>query len=304
MFVDRFRLHMLAGRTILHITAFRSDHVSPKPSARIYLAAVAMLSANLSGLNAHAQAVDASGGTEVGTRRAPDFVAIGAGIAPKYEGSDKFRVIPFAIGDIHLYGTELELRGTNARLDVVGGGAFAAGPAFNVRLDRKSSAGTDRGSFGRIPVAAEAGGFVRYRLGGNAVGEGAIDLSGQILADVSSVYKGVVGTATVSYAAVRTLKYFVTADVSTTIGDAKYQRRYFGVTPEVAARTGLAAYDPGAGVRDVTVGATGGLQLTRRIGVIGRVAYARLVDKSGDSPIARDKSRDQLLTGVAVSYRF
>jgi MipA family protein len=90
-----------------------------------------------------------------------------------------------------------------------------------------------------------------------------------------------------------------------TLADARYQRAWFGVSPEAAARTGLATYSPGAGVQ--SLGATSRViyALTPRWGVQAQAMYQRLVDDAARSPVIRRvDSRDQLSAGIALSYTF
>ena len=87
--------------------------------------------------------------------------------------------------------------------------------------------------------------------------------------------------------------------------DDRYQRAYFGVTPAVAAATGLPAYDPGGGFH--AIGAVAGLtyQFDRNWGLYGYAGYDRLIGDAADSPIVRAfGSRDQFSAGIGLSYSF
>ena len=90
-----------------------------------------------------------------------------------------------------------------------------------------------------------------------------------------------------------------------TLGDAKYHRAYFGVTPEAATTSGLPAYDPGGGVQSVGVTAGYHRMLGRNWGVAVYGRYDRLVGDAADSPVTRQLgSRSQPSAGVALSYTF
>lgn len=142
-----------------------------------------------------------------------------------------------------------------------------------------------------IDTAIEAGAFVGYRLGGNEYGEGAVQLELQAVHDVSSTHKGLLATGTVSYAALRRQEGFLTFDLQTTWANKDYARTYFGIELQDAAISGLPAYQPGSGFRNVGAGITAGYWFNSSIGVIARAGATCLVGDLADSPIIEDGSR-------------
>ncbi|MBY9062612.1 MipA/OmpV family protein [Sphingomonas yunnanensis] len=89
------------------------------------------------------------------------------------------------------------------------------------------------------------------------------------------------------------------------VTDSRYQRAWFGVSPEAAARTGLAAYSPGGGLQ--SLGATSRViyALTPRWGVQAQAVYQRLIGDAARSPVIRRvNSHDQLSAGLALTYTF
>jgi len=230
-------------------------------------------------------------------------LAIGAGVAPDYDGSDDLRAIPLVFGDLRAGDVIIELRGLRARVDLMADPRLSAGPVVGPRLDRQDVDGPV-GLLPEIDMAVEAGIFAGYRFGGNAMGQGALQVEVTALHDVSQVHDGLLVTGSASYAAWRTPDTFVSLDLQTTWGSADYTRTYFGIAPPDAVRSGLAPYDPGAGFRDVGGGLTAGYYFDRHWGVIGRVGANYLVGDPADSPITQDGRRWQPLAGLALSYRF
>lgn len=234
------------------------------------------------------------------------FFAIGPGMVPSYDGSKKYELVPLMIADVEWKGLALEIRGLGARLDLLGNSPVQVGPVFNFRGKRNS----DKDGNGRVKLlndvdsAMEVGGYVGYRFGGNQYGQGEIEFDLSLVKDVSDGHDGLLGTAQLSYAAVRSQKWFVNLDAQTTWTDKKYARAYFGVTPEEAARSGLTAYRPGAGIRDIGIGTTIGYQFNQRWGVIARAGANYYVGDAKDSPIVDEGSKIQAIGGLAVSYRF
>jgi MipA family protein len=258
--------------------------------------ALPILLASCAALPAAAQEAPAPGGLH-------GQIAIGAGVAPDYDGSDDVRAIPLVFGDLRAGDITVELRGLRARVDLVADPRLSAGPVIGPRLDRSDVDGRV-GLLPEIDTAVEAGAFVGYRLGGNAIGQGALLLELTALHDVSGVHDGLLVTGSASYAAWRTPDAFVAIDAQTTWGNADYTRTYFGVLPADAGLSGLPAYDPGAGFRDVGVGLTAGYYFDRHWGVIGRAGATYLVGDAADSPVTQEGRRWQPLAGVALSYRF
>lgn len=243
---------------------------------------------------------------DVPDRRAHGFIAIGPGATPKYDGAKSYQLIPFGVIDTRWKGMEFELRGLRARVDLAGNSPFQVGPAINLRFKRDSS----KDGSGRVKLlndvdsAVEVGGWVGYRFGGDAKGQGEIAFDLTVLKDVADGHDGLTGTAQLSYAAYRSRRVFVNVDAQANYADKKYTRAYFGVTAEEATRSGLDAYRPGAGLRDVGAGVTAGYQFNQRWGLIARAGANHYVGDAKDSPIVKDGSKIQAIGGLALSYRF
>lgn len=230
-------------------------------------------------------------------------VALGAGVAPEYDGADDMRIIPFALADIRWRGATFEIRGLRGRVDLAADSRFSIGPVIGARLNRNDADGAV-GLLPNIGTAIEAGGFVGYRLGGDQLGQGSVQLELTVLHDISRTHNGLVATASASYAAVRTIDTFLSVDVQANWANADYTRTYFGIAPADAVRSGLSAYDPGSGFRDVGFGLSAGHYFDRHFGVIGRVGTNYLVGDSADSPVTDQGRRWQPLAGLTLSYRF
>lgn len=230
-------------------------------------------------------------------------VALGAGAAPEFDGSDDLRVIPFALADIRWGGVTVEVRGLRGRVDLVPDSRLAIGPVIGARLDRSDVEGPV-GLLPEIDTAIEAGGFVGYRFGGDQHGQGSLQVELSVLHDVSDTHDGLLATAGASYAAVRKADTFLSFDLQTTWANADYTRTYFGIAAADATRSGLAAYEPGSGFRDVGAGVSAGYYFSRNLGIIGRLGANYLVGDAADSPVTDEGRRWQPTGGLALSYRF
>jgi outer membrane protein len=230
-------------------------------------------------------------------------VALGAGVAPDYDGAKDVRLIPFVLADVRWQGISFEFRGLRGRADLASDPRLAIGPVIGARLDR-SDADDPVGLLPEIDTAIEAGAFIGYRFGGDQLGQGSLQLDLTAVHDVSRTHNGLLVTASASYAAVRKPDTFVTVDVQTTWANADYSRTYFGISAADALRSGLTPYRPGAGMRDVGAGLSAGHYFDRHFGVIARVGATYLVGDLADSPVTDQGSRWQPLGGVTLSYRF
>lgn len=240
-------------------------------------------------------------------------VGVGVAALPRYVGSDEYRVLPVPV-------VQLEYRGRA----YLGGSQGSMAPgigAFLVRtpaltwdaglsgeMARPESRGDALAGMGKRSAASFAATSVAYRLGvvtataGMAVG----------LGSDAGAY-GSVGVASELPLARRWV-----AGVSTgvTFADARNMAFDFGVTSEQsAARRALlaagdtrlrgidvAAYAPGAGLKDVRGGASLAYLLTERSRVVLFAQGTRLSGEAARSPLVR--ARTGVVTGAALGYGF
>jgi outer membrane protein len=175
-------------------------------------------------------------------------------------------------------------------------GNFAFGPAMG--FTGKRSAADVGVALPKVSLTIEAGAFAQVTLtpAFRVRVEGRKGLTG---------HKGWAGEVSADYIAREGDDWLFSIGPRVTLGDAKYQRAYFGVTPAAALSSGLSAYDPGGGVQSVGVIAGYLRQLSRRWGLATYLRYDRLVGDAADSPVTGDfGSRSQPSVGVAVSYTF
>jgi len=87
-----------------------------------------------------------------------------------------------------------------------------------------------------------------------------------------------------------------------TWGDRRYMRSYYGVKPSETISSGYPAYEPGSGLRDVSVGTTWRLDVDKRwVGFWGG-SVTHLLGPAADSPLTQRKTLWSLNGGIA--WRF
>jgi MipA family protein len=94
----------------------------------------------------------------------------------------------------------------------------------------------------------------------------------------------------------------VNLNASVKFGSSSYMQSYFGVTPAQSAASGLAAYQPAAGLAMAQVGLTGGFPISREIYIISSVTVQRLMGDAANSSIAKKKTQPAGFVGAVYSF--
>lgn len=251
-----------------------------------YLVIVAALLAS----SAPAMAQDGSG-TRV-------RVGIGGQNRPAALGADRREWAPlfdFALkrgpGDF-----EFEAPDDNFDIRLYSKDGLSIGPVANYQPGRKNRDFGER--VGKVPNTIEAGAFVQYQL------SEAFRLRGELRKGVGG-HNGVIASLGADAVWRDGDRYVFSAGPRVNITNSRYQREFFGVSPERSLITGLDEYDPDGGIQ--SVGATSGVnyQVSGPFGVFGFARYDRLVGDAGKSPIVREiGSRNQMAAGLGLTYTF
>lgn len=92
------------------------------------------------------------------------------------------------------------------------------------------------------------------------------------------------------------------SSLTSTWGDSKLLRGYFGVTPQQARNSQFRAYRPGSGIRDIAFQTALIYQFTPSFALQGSLGGYYLVGDAARSPLT--KSRTAVSGGLAISYTF
>jgi len=230
------------------------------------------------------------------------LITIGPGvqIQPRYPGADSYSLAPMPIFDIRKEGDPLgfEAPDEGAGIGLLGRRSpIDIGPAVQFQGKRRERhVGAE---VGNVPFTVEAGAFVETWLGDSlrVRAEGRRGIGG---------HDGWLGDLGADLVAESETSVF-SIGPRVRWADDNWHDAYFGVTPAVATRTGLAAFDPGGGIYAVSGVASARHQFggDDRWGVHVDGRYDRLVGDAADSPIvAAFGSRDQFAAGIGLSYTF
>lgn len=212
--------------------------------------------------------------------------------APAYQGADDYRLIPFPVLDLkhgrYFVNTR---RGVGATL--LEGRAVSAGagvtyvPGYR-RRDAPQGIGKLSGGAG-ARISADA------RLGRLAAGIGA---TRALTGDVD----GTLVDASLAMPLRASERLTLVPSISATWADGAYNRAYFGIDARQAAASGLPAYRPGGGLKDVSASLTASYRLNDKVTLGATGAVSSLRGDARQSPIVVDATQPAAF--VSVAYRF
>lgn len=223
---------------------------------------------------------------------------IGVQIRPKYIGADKSEWAPFfdfsfARGDQPF---SVDAPDDSFDIRLISSNGFSAGPIAAIESSRKDS---DVGApVGKVPTTFEAGAFVQHEFGNS------VRMRGEVRKGIGG-HEGVVGSVGADYIWRDGDHYAFSIGPRLLFSNARYQRAYFGVSPEASLASGLEQYRPDSGLH--AVAATSGIQYSigGSWGMFGFARYERLVGDARKSPIIRDfGSRNQISAGIGLNRTF
>ena len=230
------------------------------------------------------------------------YIGIGARVRPAYEGADSNRgdVIPY----VRWYGEHFFARTTQGILEggwrtrPFGSVVFGAQLAYEEGRVTGESAFLKQHDFADLNPSASLGlhaegdweigpmplnALLRYRRDMESDNGAQTDLrvTAGIL-DWRGVRAGLYGQLT--------------------WGDGNSTRRYFGITPQQSATSGLPAYNAGSGVRNIRVGLVGDVDLAKHWLALWGLNLQEIQGDARNSPILQDRTNWYANAGVA--YRF
>jgi len=234
---------------------------------------------------------------------------VGGGVAPDYEGSEDYQLIPFAAGKIAYDDYYLETRGLGARANVLPGGllpfGLEFGPVVNWQSGRDDVDNNRVDDLRDIDGTLEMGAFAKISTGDVMLKDDELAFEIEFLSDVGGEHDGTTISFGPSYSFSPVEKLHLGIDLSATYASGNYNDTYFSVDAGNAARSGLSQYDADGGLKDVGVSVNAMYQLTEHWGLIGIAKVTQLVGDAADSPIVDDEgSATQALfvTGVVFSF--
>jgi outer membrane scaffolding protein for murein synthesis (MipA/OmpV family) len=236
-------------------------------------------------LDAEAMSISETADAEPWTGKRSIIVGLAPVYGPVYDGAKKSKVSPFPYVDVQgLFGGRVfvsDFRGLGVYF--ARAGDFKAGASINYQRGRTSSDSDRLRGLPDISGAGVVSGFMTYSLKPFA-------FEARVQRELGS-NPGTEATLGVSFTTALTPRLHVSIGSEVSWTDAKYNEKYFGVTPVEAAlatKEGnpMGAYTPGSGVRHITMSGTSVYALTEHWGLVGNIRLSDLIGKAAkDSPL-------------------
>lgn len=219
-------------------------------------------------------------------------VGAGAQVAPKFEGSDKFKIMPFPLVRAQ-FGNRVSLDTGGLAIDVFKLENFTFGARGGYDLGRDEDDSNHLEGLGDVDAGGVVGAFAAYKLGpvtfkaalDRTIG-GSEGLVGTFGAEVQQMFG----------------RFILAAGASGAWADDNHMESYFSVTRRQSERSGLSRYRAEAGIKRVDLEASVTYLATEHWLVRGQAGVGYLVGDAADSPIVQEKFQPSGL--LAVGYRF
>jgi len=216
-------------------------------------------------------------------------------IGPEFPGADSYE-FGYAPNFSIVWRDRLFLKNETAGVNLIKNETFRAG--LDVRRDHGRGDEDELEGLDEVDDGVEVGGFLRYD-------PGPLRLYLSFRQDVASGHEGALAVLGASTKVSLAGTGWVRVKGEATWASASYMRAFFGVDAAGSSASGLAAYKPDAGFRDLGVTLSSGYRFFQHWTIGGVLIYRRLVRGAADSPIVEDRgSPNQLQAGLGLSYSF
>ena len=223
----------------------------------------------------------------------------GLGVAPEYEGSEDYELVPVPAGSVKLdNGMFVKLLGLNLKANLIPSDFWRLGPVYNYRSKRTDVENNRVDRMKTVSDANELGFF------------GGIDwknwyVSLEWMWDMGDAHDGSYGTLKGGYNWIISKSWALTIGAFTTYANDDYMSTYFGVNGRDSERSGLDEYDADGGMKDVGLDLAANWRFAQNWDLRGLFQYKRLVgDADDDSPVVDEGSENQAFTAVLVLWNF
>ncbi len=216
----------------------------------------------------------------------------GAMLAPKFEGSDEFEVLPVPFISAN-FGERVHLDPRGLLIDAyqTHGVVFSIKGGFE--LGRSEDDSDHLRGLGDVDAGAVIGGVIAYKTGpleftaalDKTIG-GSDGLTGTFGAKASHMYG----------------RFLLSAGASATWADNNHMDAYFSVNGAQSARSGFDQFDAEAGFKRVDIEASVGYLLTENWVVQAQVGVGFLLGDAADSPIVQEEVQPSVLLGRGYKF--
>ena len=255
------------------------------------------------------------------------YIGLGAQSAPRYEGASERRVSALPVLQLE-WSNGIFISGMSAGIHLSSEPSVEFGPLLQLQPPRDESGnvsgigGIEGSSPNNLVVAQppmvaarvtprrsrldgldtigarpELGGFLNVYLSPR------LRLTNSLLYGSGNARKGATWSVGLQrIAGAPSTHHSVSFTAGLTVANREYNQAFFGVTPVEAGRSGYAAYQASAGLKDVHLGARWNWALAPAWIVTSGLQATRLVGSAKDSPLVERPTN--LTVSTALAYRF
>ena len=223
-------------------------------------------------------------------------------VTPKFEGSKTyvFSALPvFQLSPIG-FGTggasRLDFRSLDEiSFSVIRAEGLEIGPSLGYRKSREESNSPRLAGLGDVDGGLVAGGFARYNFGPMYVRAG---FTQQVTGSDTGYLVRLAAGARHALTPQLTIRGVTTLEFAS----EDHMQTYFGVTPAQSLRSGLAAFDAGAGLKSVGAMLSTEYAVTENWKLLASAGYTRYLNDAASSPITESADRFEGRLGASRSF--
>jgi MipA family protein len=270
----------------------------------------AMIGAFLSGGGLAVAQPASTAGAEVGAGPSGQgttyTVGAGVGVAPDYEGSDDYELVPLwnlRVSNLYHPNTFVQIFGPRLRSNFLPDEHWRFGVAGQFIKERDHHVEDSKvGDLKSVDASVMLGVVGGYDFLADPRQNLALEIEAR--QDVSGG-NGFLGTLRGTYGTPLTESWRLDTAIEGTWASSDYMDAYFSIDSADAARSGLDQYSADAGFKDVAFGGTLTYSFLERWSVSTIATYTRLIGDAADSPVVKDQGNEnQFFGGALVNYRF
>lgn len=230
------------------------------------------------------------------------YIGLGLRVRPAYEGADSQRVDP--IPYVRLYGEHLFARTTQGMLE----GGWRTNPydawTFGVQAAYEEGRVTNESAFLKVNRLEDIDAGASLGLHAEAdwnIGEMPLNMVVRYRQNVDT-NQGAQADLRVTAGIFSRWRIQAALYAQLTWADSKSTQRYFGITSQQSAVTGLPALTAGSGLRSAQWGVLGAINLSNHWLLPWGASMQRLQGDAADSPLTQERTSWSANAGIA--YRF
>jgi len=240
----------------------------------------------------------AIGGAGAAHAQSTNFIGLGVGAIPVYEGSSEYRALPVPLINYHsgnfFITPRMGLPAMGLKTSLASD--LDAGVFVGMSLGRKADDADLTKGLDDIKFHGAYGAYVEWRPGRYSLGAGYKQAA-------RSGYGGNIELRA-SYAALMTEKHTVQVGVRTEWANQDAMQTWYGVTSSQAARSkaGLSTYSPSSGFKSAALFTTWSYRIDPSWSTVATVGVSTLLGDARDSPLVDRETN--VFGSVGVAYRF